>query len=123
MPAGIPVGKPVGKPAQRCMLAGGSALGADAGCGYFVQVALAGKVAVPGAYGRTLRNRPLLRGLPARTYNAPYFLHAARGKHGLQMNIGSTASKAGADGMWIKFFHAASIAALPWHHKDCYQAE
>ena len=93
--------------------------GADTRRGDLVQIVLAGQVAVPGAYGRTLWYRPLLRGLPARTDNAPYFLLAARGKQRFQVDIGSTASKAGADGVGIKLFHAGSIAALPWHHKDC----
>ena len=120
----------LGKPAQICMLLGAravcsavvvacSALGGNTRRGYVVHVVLAGKVAVPCADGCSLRHRPLLRGLPARTDNAPYLLFAARGKHGLQVNIGSTASKAGADCVWIKFFHVGSIPALLWHHKDC----
>ena len=76
-----------------------------AGGGDFIHVVFAGKVAVPCADGCSLRHRPLLRGLPARTDNAPYLLPATRGKHGFQMNIGAAACKAGADGVRIKLFH------------------
>ena len=82
--------------------------GADTRRGDLVQIVLAGQVAVPGAYGRPLRNRPLLRGLPARTDNAPYLLPAPRGKHGFQMDIGAAACKAGADGVRIKLFHISN---------------
>ena len=76
--------------------------------GDFIYVVFAGKVAVPCADGRPLRHRPLLRGLPARTDNAPYLLPAARGKHGFQMDIGAAACKAGADGVRIKLFHISN---------------
>ena len=96
-----------------------SVLEGYAGGSDFIHVVFAGKVAVPCADGCSLRHRPLLRGLPARTDNAPYLLFAARGKQGFQMNIGSAADKAGADCVWIKFFHVGSIPDLLWHHKDC----
>ena len=106
----------LGKPAQICMLLGTravcsavvvacSALGGNTRRGYVVHVVLAGKVAVPCADGCSLRHRPLLRGLPARTDNAPYLLPATRGKHGFQMDIGAAACKARADSVWIKLFH------------------
>lgn len=82
-----------------------SALEGDAGGGDFIHIVFAGKVTVPGADGGSLRHRPLLRGLPARTDNAPYLLPSTRRKHGFQMNIGAAASKTGADGVWIKLFH------------------
>ena len=82
-----------------------SVLESYAGGGDFIHVVFAGKVAVPCADGCSLRHRPLLRGLPARTDNAPYLLPAARGKHGFQMYIGAAACKAGADGVRIKLFH------------------
>ena len=82
-----------------------SVLEGYAGCGDFVHVVFAGKVAVPRADGCSLRHRPLLRGLPARTDNAPHLLPATRGKHGFQMDIGAAACKARAYSVRIKLFH------------------
>ena len=82
-----------------------SVLEGYAGGGDFIHVVFAGKVAVPCPDGCSLRHRPLLRGLPARTDNAPYLLPAPRGKHGFQMDIGAAAYKARADSVWIKLFH------------------
>ena len=82
-----------------------SVLEGYAGGGDFIHVVFAGKVAVPCADGCALRHRPLLRGLPARTDNAPYLLPATRGEHGFQMDIGAAACKARADGVRIKLFH------------------
>lgn len=80
--------------------------------GDFIHVVFAREVAVPCADGSSLRHRPLLRGLPARTDNAPYLLPAARGKHGFQMYIGAAACKAGADGVRIKLFHIRYLSSF-----------
>lgn len=63
------------------------------------------KIAIPGANGRPLRDRPLLRGLATGADNAPDFLPPTRRQQGFQMGIGAPAGKAGADGMRIKLFH------------------
>ena len=65
-----------------------------------------GEIAVPGAYGRTLRNRPLQRCLPAGTAgNAPNILSPPFQAHGFQFRVLPPAGKAGLDQGIIKLIH------------------
>lgn len=66
----------------------------------------AAEIAVPGAYGRPLRDGPLLGGLPAGADDAPYVIPPSRRTHGFQVDIDTAAGKAGTYGMGIQFFHA-----------------
>lgn len=92
------------------------ALGRHALLGQRGQIVFLGQVAVPGADGRSLGNRPLLRSLAAGADHAPDFLPTARRQHGFQMGIGAPAGEAGTDSMRIKLFHAgddSSFAPAP----------
>lgn len=96
------------------------ALGRHALLGQRGQIVFLGQVAVPGADGRSLGNRPLLRSLAAGADHAPDFLPTARRQHGFQMGIGAPAGEAGTDSMRIKLFHAGTIAVLPRLHKGAF---
>lgn len=67
---------------------------------------LAAEIAVPGAYGRPLRDRPLLGGLSAGADDAPHVVPPSRRTHGFKVHIDAATGKAGTYGMWIQFFHA-----------------
>lgn len=68
------------------------------------------QIAIPGANRGTLGNRPLLHGLATGADNPPDFLAPPRRQHGFKMRVSAATCQTWADSIWIKFFHAVTLA-------------